>query len=127
MKVALEEAGCDLIFHDCGELINPMVEAFGHRLHPVMLSLGCSRKLWEDAHLVPKDVVLYGNLPSKTFYSDGAMPVEEVARLTAELVEKMKACAHPYIVGSECDVLFVPGAHETIRKKVDAMMSVASA
>jgi hypothetical protein len=71
---------------------------------------------------VPDDVVLYGNLPSKTFYSDGAMPVEEVLRRTEELVEKMKGCGHPHIVGSECDVLFVPEAQETIRKKVDAMI-----
>jgi hypothetical protein len=122
LKAALEEAGCDLIFHDCGELIDPMVEAFAHRLHPMILSLGSSRKLWEDAHLVPSDVVLYGNLPSKSFYSDGAMPVEEVVRRTEELVAKMKACGHPYIVGSECDVLFVPEAQDAIRKKVDAMM-----
>jgi len=127
LKAALEEAGCDLIFHDCGELIDSMVEAFAHRLHPVMLSLGCSRKLWEDARLVPADVVLYGNLPSKSFYSDGAMPVEEVVRLTEELVSKMKACDHPYIVGSECDVLFVPGAQDAIRKKVQAMMVEAVA
>jgi hypothetical protein len=92
----------------------------------MILSLGCSRKLWEDASLVPKDVVLYGNLPSKSFYSDGAMPVEEVVRRTEELVAKMKACGHPYIVGSECDVLFVPGAQDTIRAKVDAMMAGAA-
>ena len=126
LKAALEEAGCNLIFHNCGELTDPMVEAFGHRLHPMILSLGCSRKLWEDASLVPKDVVLYGNLPSKSFYSDGAMPVEEVVRRTEELVAKMKACGHPYIVGSECDVLFVPGAQDTIRAKVDAMMAGAA-
>jgi uroporphyrinogen-III decarboxylase len=125
LKTALEEAGCDLIFHDCGELIDPMVEAFARRIHPVILSLGSSRKLWEDARLVPKDVVLYGNLPSKSFYSDGAMPVEEVIRRTEELVAKMKDCGHPYIVGSECDVLFVPEAQVTIRKKVCAMMSGA--
>jgi len=88
VKAALEEAGCDLIFHDCGELIDPMVEAFANRLHPVILSLGSSRKLWEDTRLVPKDVVLYGNLPSKSFYSDGAMPVEEVVRRTGELVQR---------------------------------------
>jgi hypothetical protein len=122
LKAALEEAGCDLIFHDCGELIDSMVEAFAHRLHPVILSLGASRMLWEDALLTPQDVVLYGNLPSKSFYSDGAMPMEEVARRTSELVAKMKACGHPYIVGSECDVLFVPGAEDTIRAKVDAMI-----
>ena len=127
LKAALEEAGCDLIFHDCGELIDLMVEAFAHRLHPVILSLGSSRKLWKDARLVPKDVVLYGNLPTKSFYSDGAMPIEEVIRRTEELVAKMKACGHPYIVGSECDVLFVPDAQDTIRKKVDAMMTIAAA
>jgi len=125
LKGALKEAGCDLIFHDCGELIDPMVEAFAKRLHPVILSLGCSRKLWEDARLVPKDVVLYGNLPSKSFYSDGAMPVEEVVRLTEELISNMKACDHPFIVGSECDVLFVPEAQEAILGKVKAMISCA--
>lgn len=123
LKAQMDEAGCDLIFHDCGELIDLMVESFANRLHPVMLSLGSSRKLWEDARLVPKDVVLYGNLPSKSFYSDGTMPVDEVVRRTEELVTQMKQCGHPYIVGSECDVLFVPDASETIVKKVKAMMN----
>ncbi len=123
LKAALDEGGCDLIFHNCGELIDIMVEAFAHRLHPVMLSFGSSRKLWEDARFVPDDVVLYGNLPTRSFYSDGAMPIEEVVRRTDELIANMKACGHPHIVGSECDVLFVPGAQDTIRKKVDAMMA----
>jgi uroporphyrinogen-III decarboxylase len=123
LKAVMDEAGCDLIFHDCGELVDPMVEAFANRLHPVMLSLGSSRTLWEDARLVPKDVVLYGNLPSKHFYSDETMPVEEVVRQTAELIAKMKACGHPHIMGTECDVLFVPDAQDSIRKKVDAMMA----
>jgi hypothetical protein len=127
LKAALDDAGCDLIFHDCGELIDPMVEAFAQRLHPVILSLGSSRKLWEDTRLVPKDVVLYGNLPTKSFYSDGAMPIDEVVRRTEELVANMKACGHPLIVGSECDVLFVSEAQDTIRKKVDAMMTRAAA
>jgi hypothetical protein len=127
LKAALDEAGCDLIFHDCGELIDPMVEAFAHRLHPVILSLGSSRKLWEDARLVPSDVVLFGNLPTKSFYSAGAMPIEEVIRRTDELIARMKACGHPHILGSECDVLFVPEAQETIGKKVDAMMTVRAA
>ncbi len=123
VKTALEEAGCDLIFHDCGELTDSMVKAFANRLHPVMLSLGSSRRLWEDANLVPRDVVLYGNLPSKSFYSDAAMPVAEVARRTEELVARMKACGHPYIPGTECDVLFVPEAKEAITAKVEAMMT----
>lgn len=127
LKAVLDEGGCDLVFHDCGELIDPMVEAFAQRLHPVMLSLGCSRKLWEDARLVPGDVVLFGNMPTKSFYSDGAMPVEEVVRRARELLEHMKACAHPFILGSECDVLFVPEARDTIQKKLDAMMATAIA
>ncbi len=127
VRALLEENGCDLIFHNCGELIDPMVEAFAQRLHPVILSLGSSRRLWEDARLVPDDVVLYGNLPTKSFYSDGAMPVAEVLRRTEELLQRMRACGHPYILGSECDVLFVPEACEAISKKVDAMMAVAIA
>jgi hypothetical protein len=93
----------------------------------VILSLGSSRKLWEDARLVPDDVVLYGNLPTKSFYSDGAMPIEEVVRRAEELADNMERCGHPFILGSECDVLFVPNAQETIRQKVDAMMQGALA
>ncbi len=122
LKAALDAGDCDLIFHDCGELIDPMVEAFAYRLHPVMLSFGSSRKLWEDARLVPGDVVLYGNLPTRKFYSDGAMPVEEVIRRTTELLANMRACGHPHILGSECDVLFVPEARDAILTKVAAMM-----
>jgi uroporphyrinogen-III decarboxylase len=125
LKAALDQGGCDFIFHNCGELVDPMVKAFAHRLHPVILSLGSSRKLWNDARLVPADVVLYGNLPTKSFYSDGAMPIEEVIRRTNELAAKMKACGHPHILGSECDVLFVPEAQATIWKKVNAMMTAA--
>lgn len=127
LKAALDEAGCDLIFHNCGDLIDAMVEEFANRLHPRILSLGSSRKLWEDARLVPRDVVLYGNLPTKSFYSDSTMPIEEVIRRTDELAANMKACGHPHILGSECDVLFVPGAQEAIRNKVDAMMARAAA
>jgi uroporphyrinogen-III decarboxylase len=126
VKSVLAESGCDLIFHDCGELIDPMVEEFAQRLHPVILSLGSSRRLWQDARLVPRDVVLYGNLPTKSFYSDGAMPVEEVIRRAEELLMKMKECGHPYILGSECDVLYVPEARDAILKKVNAMMAVAA-
>jgi uroporphyrinogen-III decarboxylase len=122
LKAELDRAGCDLIFHDCGELIDPMVDAFANRIHPKVLSLGSSRKLWEDARLVPKDVVLYGNLPTKSFYSDAAMPLDAVIHRTDELVANMKACGHPHILGSECDVLFVAEAQDTIRRKVEAMI-----
>lgn len=127
IKALLDTAGCDLIFHDCGDLIDAMVQAFAHRLHPVLLSLGSSRKLWDDARLVPNDVVLYGNLPTKSFYSDGAMPLEEVVRRAGKLHVKMKACGHPFILGSECDVLYVPQARDAILTKVDAMMKARGA
>jgi uroporphyrinogen-III decarboxylase len=124
VKAAFEAGGCDLIFHDCGELNPIMVGEFANRLHPVILSLGSSRKLWEDAALVPKDVVMFGNLPTKNFYSDTVMPLERVEALTAELVERMKQAGHPHILGSECDVLHVPEAAQTIRRKVDRMLAL---
>ncbi|MBI4894091.1 MAG: hypothetical protein HY821_25965 [Acidobacteria bacterium] len=114
--------GVDLIFHDCGELLTGMVRQFAEELRPAVISLGASRRLWEDAAVVPKDIVLFGNLPTKTFYSDSAMPVEEVRRLTRETVANMRACGHPHICGSECDVLHVPDAAATIRHKVEVML-----
>jgi uroporphyrinogen-III decarboxylase len=113
----------DLIFHNCGELLTDMVRQFAVELSPAILSLGGSRKLWEDAAVVPPNVVLFGNLPTKMFYSDSVMPVKEVRRRTRELREHMSACGHPHILGSECDVLYVREAAETIREKVRAMLS----
>ncbi len=120
----LEDAGLDLIFHNCGELLTEMVRQFAVELRPAVLSLGSSRKLWEDAAVVPKDIVLYGNLPTKTFYSDSAMPLMEVQRRTEELVAPMRECGHPHILGSECDVLHVPEAAATIREKVRVMLRI---
>jgi uroporphyrinogen-III decarboxylase len=123
LKRLLESESCDLIFHDCGELTTFMVREFAVRLHPVILSLGASRKLWIDAAVVPRDVVLFGNLPTKTFYSDSVMPVAQVESLTIDLVARMRDTGHPFILGSECDVLHVPDAADTIRQKVVAMLA----
>src|ERR1035437_1698648 len=119
----LEGCGVDLIFHDCGELLTDMVRQFALELRPAMISLGSSRKLWEDAAGVPKDIVLFGNLPTKTFYSDAAMPDEQVASLTRELIVRMAEARHPHILGSESDVLHVPEAAGAIRRKVEVMLS----
>lgn len=113
----IAEHDADLLFHCCGELVDPMLDAFCS-LRPTMLSLGSSRRLWEDAARVPKDIVLYGNLPSKQFYSDGLMPAEKVERIAGELTAKMRAVNHPFILGTECDTLCVEGAAETIRAKL---------
>ena len=102
-----------------------MVRAFATRLEPAVLSLGSSRKLWEDADLVPDSVVLYGNLPSKSFYSDADMPVEEVRRRSGSWSRPCATAATPTSWASECDVLHVPGASETIWRKVEAMRDVA--
>lgn len=122
LKALLDEHGVDLIFHDCGELDTDMVREFAVGLKPAVMSLGSSRKLWEDAEVVPKDIVLFGNLPTKTFYSDAAMPAGEVRRRTVEIVGRMKACGHPHICGSECDVLHVAESAQTIRDKVEVML-----
>lgn len=122
IKSLLDARGVDLIFHDCGELTDGMVSRFA-ALDPAMMSLGCSRTLWNDAALVPKTTVLYGNLPTKKFYSP-QLTVADVERLAGELLEKMSAVGHPFILGSECDVLSVPGSEMEILSKVDAFMKI---
>lgn len=112
-----------LIFHDCGELLDEFVAAFAQRLRPAMLSLGSSRQLWEDAAHVPDDIVLYGNLPTKHFYDDGELPIDRVEALTCDLMAKMRATGHPFILGSECDVLSVSGSHDLIARKVTRMLT----
>ena len=123
LRTVLDADGVDLFLHDCGELTTPMVEALATRVRPAVLSLGGSRRLWEDAAVVPPDVVLFGNLPSKHFYSDETLSVDAVRASTRELVTRMRQSGHPFILGSECDVLHVPEAAETIRRKVAAMLT----
>ncbi|MBM3495900.1 MAG: hypothetical protein FJX72_16485, partial [Armatimonadetes bacterium] len=113
--------GVELFFHCCGELTDDMVRSFGS-LDPAILSLGSSRKLWEDAALVGKSTVLFGNLPTKRFYAD-ELSVADVEEIAAETCSRMRETGHPHILGSECDVLSVPGRHEVIAGKVAAFMS----
>jgi hypothetical protein len=51
------------------------------------------------------------------------MSEQTVRSMTCELIGKMRAARHPFILGSECDVLHVPDSAETIRRKVDAMLN----
>jgi uroporphyrinogen-III decarboxylase len=121
INTELGAAGVDLIFHCCGELTDEMLKAFAS-LRPVIMTLGSSRKLWEDANIIPKDIVLYGNLPSKKFFSDETMTLTEVRRNALELHEKMKTTGHPFILGTECDVLSVDGCCKTIMSKAMAIV-----
>ncbi len=121
LKALLDKHGVDLIFHNCGELTDEMVCRFGE-LDPAMISLGSSRVLWEDSALLPENIVMYGNLPSKRFYSDDAISPDEVAEMSSGLLEEMAAVGRPFILGTECDVLSVPGSEQIIRDKVDVMM-----
>jgi uroporphyrinogen-III decarboxylase len=119
----LKEANVELFFHCCGELVPSMVKAFDS-LDCAIMSLGSSRLLWEDASLVRKSTVLYGNLPSKQFYSDDLVSVADVTKRSRELIGRMTDVKHPFILGTECDVLSVPGCECRIRAKVDAMLAV---
>ncbi len=69
---------------------------------------------------------LFGNLPTKHFYSDETLPLEAVRSMTRNLVALMCDRGRPFILGSECDVLHVPGAGATIRAKVEAMLTEAA-
>ncbi len=121
LKQRLDSSGVELIFHCCGELVDEMVRQFAS-LDPVMLSLGSSRKLWEDARLVPNTTILYGNLPTRKFFSDELLSIDQVRALTCDLIARMRATGHHFILGSECDVLHVPGCENAIRAKVDVML-----
>jgi len=48
--------------------------------------------------------------------------VDDIKRMSAELLAKMQKTGHPFILGSECDVLSVPGAEATIKAKVEAFL-----
>jgi uroporphyrinogen-III decarboxylase len=122
IKELFDSRGVDLIFHDCGELTDGMVERFA-TLDPALLSLGCSRQLWKDAALVSKRTVLFGNLPTKSFMS-AQLTTGEVKRMSQDLLEKMRSAEHPFILGSECDVLSVPGLEREIMTKVEAFMDL---
>ncbi len=117
----LEGRGGDLLFHCCGEITESMLDGFCS-LRPSLLSLGSSRRLWEDAARTPRDTVLYGNLPSKMFYSDVNMPLARVGDSADELAAQMAASRHPFILGTECDTLHVPEHAATIRAKVDRLL-----
>jgi len=121
LREQLRSRGVDLIFHDCGELLDGMVQRFA-MLDPAIISLGSSRLLWEDAALLPKSTVLYGNLPTKKFYSDEHMSVAQVRQLSDDLTHRMRETGHPFILGSECDILSVPGCEQTIQAKVEAFL-----
>jgi len=119
----LRDSDVDLIFHDCGVITDQMLSRFVE-LDPAILSLGSSRCLWDDAALVPNSTVLYGNLPSKKFYSDAEMSVDAVKDMTRQLAARMRDTKHPFILGSECDILAVPGAMDAIVKKTEAFLTV---
>jgi uroporphyrinogen-III decarboxylase len=120
IKELLDRHGVELIFHCCGELVDSMVDDFCS-LRPAMLSLGCSRAMWDDAARVPKDIVLYGNLPSKRFYSDELISVDGVVAMARDLRDRMKDTGHPFILGSECDILSVPGCERQLMSKAMAI------
>ena len=120
LKQLFDETGTDLLFHDCGELIPEMISSF-NQLRPRLISFGSPVKLWDAEPYVDKDIVLFGNLPTKKFYSDEDVPLDGVAELVQEIERRLMPSGHPFIVGSECDVLAMPGYEQKIMAKVKAM------
>ncbi len=121
IKARMAERHMELIFHDCGELTAGMIERFA-TLDAAMISFGSSRCLWEDAALLPHETVVYGNLPTKKFYS-AQLTVGEVQALSSRLCKKMREVGHPFILGSECDILSVPGSEREILSKVESFLN----
>jgi uroporphyrinogen-III decarboxylase len=119
LKALLDANGVDLIFHDCGSLTPEMIASFAV-LDPVIISFGSPVNLWEAEPLVPMNTVLYGNLPTKKFYSDEEVPLAGIAAMVSTIEDKLRASGHPYIIGSECDILAMPGYEKTIMEKVMA-------
>jgi len=120
LKAMFDATETDLLFHNCGELIPEMISSFG-TLNPKVISFGSTVKLWEIEPYVASDVVIFGNLPTKKFYSDEDVPLSGIADRVAEIEAKLGPSGHPYIISSECDVLSMPGYEKTIMAKVNAM------
>lgn len=120
LKAVLEARGVDLIFHDCGELNAPIIRSIG-QLDPAILSLGSTCDLAEVAPLVDNRTVLFGNLPSKRFVARDYTE-DDVRREGAALRARMKEVGHPFILGSECDVLSVAGSEDKLLRMASAVV-----
>ncbi|MCH7226587.1 uroporphyrinogen decarboxylase family protein [Haloferula sp. A504] len=123
LKALMDENDVDLIFHDCGELNEPILRGID-TLDPAILSLGSPCHLPEVAPWISQRTVIMGNLPSKKFYSDTEITVDQITESGGALLREMEATGHPFILGTECDVLCVPGCEHTILKKVEALVAI---
>jgi len=122
MRKLVADRGAALIFHDCGALTPEMIRKLD-TLRPEVFSFGSPVNLCEAADLVSKDTVLYGNLPSKRFMSDSLITVEQVKEMSRDLAAQMRDKDHPFMLGTECDVLCVHDHKEVIARKVEAFMT----
>lgn len=125
LKAAMAKRDVDLIFHDCGELNEAILRGID-TLDPAILSLGSPCHLPEVTPWISPRTVLMGNLPSKKFYSDREITVDQITESGSALLREMQATGHPFILGTECDVLCVPGCEHTILKKVEALVSIGA-
>jgi uroporphyrinogen-III decarboxylase len=125
LKRIFDAAEIDLIFHDCGSLTTGMVASFA-ALDPAIISFGSPVKLWEVEPFVPMNTVIYGNLPTKKFYSDEEVPLEALPGMVEEIEFHLRESGHPFIIGSECDVLSMPGYESKIMKKLETFCSCRS-
>jgi uroporphyrinogen-III decarboxylase len=120
IKDVMQRRGLELIFHDCGELNEAIIRSMA-QLDPAILSLGSPCDLPSIAALIPQRTVIMGNLPSKKFYPDQGITVNQVRQQGRLLQDAMETTGHPFNLGTECDVLCVEGCRETIHRKVIAV------
>ena len=95
------DARVDALLQVTGVLTRDHVSGLARALHPAVLSLGPSRPLCEDVALVPKDIVLHGNLDSSLF--TGSM--DDLTRHALRLRREMRATGHPHLLGTDGSAL----------------------
>jgi hypothetical protein len=128
--------GADLVLHQMpdhaailhygtrlGQVVTEAGYRFKTRLAFPVMDLMLEKTLLLRA-LVSPDTVLYGNLPSRNFYSGELISAAEVTRLGRDLLARMQAAGHPFILGSECDVLCVPQCERQLMEKAMAIANL---
>ena len=110
LREVFREAGVDALLQVTGVLTRDHVSGLARALHPAVLSLGPSRRLCEDAALVPKDIVLHGNLAASLFTGS----LHDLTRRVERLRREMRASGHPHLLGTDGSALLPDALPENL-------------
>jgi len=116
LRRIFQDLGVDALLQVTGVLSRNHVSGLARALHPAVLSLGASRRLYEDVALVPKDIVLHGNLPAALFTGS----TSEMARQAEQLRRAMRATGHPHILGTDGAIL----SSDALPENVEALLTL---